>query len=91
MTNILQEHDIILEINGVNVHNMPHNNVVALLSDCDVNSSAIFVVQRHPLVMYGHPYNGQFVSTNPTFLPPSVNHSNYQYNENNSNLRVGVL
>ena len=37
-----------IEINGIAVQNMPHNNVVQLLKDCPYNSAAIFVIQRGP-------------------------------------------
>ena len=65
-----------LEINGINVQNMPHNNVVSILKDCAAKSSAIFVVQRHPVV-YGHPYNVRMLGPHPSFVqnlapPPMV-------------------
>ena len=67
---------------------MPHNNVVAILKDCGVNSSAIFVVQRHPSVMYGNPYGAPVMRPNPNFFHRHSNHPYNQYNENNSKLRV---
>uniref|UniRef100_H2ZDG7 Membrane associated guanylate kinase, WW and PDZ domain containing 3b n=1 Tax=Ciona savignyi TaxID=51511 RepID=H2ZDG7_CIOSA len=45
----LMEGDILLEINGTTVQNMPHNNVVLILKECPSNSAAIFVIQRGPL------------------------------------------
>uniref|UniRef100_H2Y275 Uncharacterized protein n=1 Tax=Ciona intestinalis TaxID=7719 RepID=H2Y275_CIOIN len=45
----LMEGDILLEINGTTVQNMPHNNVVHILKDCPSNAAAIFVIQRGPL------------------------------------------
>jgi len=87
----LQEGDIILEINGISVHNMPHNNVVGILKDCVVNSSAIFVVQRQPMVMYGHPYGAPVMRPNPNVLPAHYNNPYNQYNENNSKLKVSEL
>nr|CAB3263597.1 membrane-associated guanylate kinase, WW and PDZ domain-containing protein 2 [Phallusia mammillata] len=46
----LVEDDILLEINGVAVQNMPHNNVVQILKECPVTSAAIFVIQRGPMM-----------------------------------------
>nr|XP_039270672.1 membrane-associated guanylate kinase, WW and PDZ domain-containing protein 2-like [Styela clava] len=42
----IREGDIMLEINGIAVQNMPHNNVVEILKDCPKNAEAIFIIQR---------------------------------------------
>ncbi|XP_076824351.1 membrane-associated guanylate kinase, WW and PDZ domain-containing protein 3-like isoform X2 [Clavelina lepadiformis] len=51
----LMASDILLEINGTAVQNMPHNNVVQILKDCPGNSAAIFVIQRGPVMIYDQP------------------------------------
>ena len=74
----LQEGDIILEINGMAVQNMPHNNVVQMLKDCPFNSAAIFVIQRGPILMGGDPPFGP-----QTNLPPENIADPYGYALNN--------
>uniref|UniRef100_H2ZDG6 Membrane associated guanylate kinase, WW and PDZ domain containing 3b n=1 Tax=Ciona savignyi TaxID=51511 RepID=H2ZDG6_CIOSA len=66
----LMEGDILLEINGTTVQNMPHNNVVLILKECPSNSAAIFVIQRGPLSSTPIIYHDPYIVT-----PPSDNYS----------------
>ncbi len=65
-----------LEIDGVSVLNMPHNNVVEVLKDYGIGDSAIIVVQRNPAAAARQSSNGMHFSPPPPpsfhgYLPPS--------------------
>jgi len=86
---LFQEGDILIEINGIAVQNMPHNNVVQILKECPSNASAIFVVHRSPPP--AHPYEGDHpgMGLRPAYangvLPSSLH--NYGYPPHNHGYR----
>lgn len=40
------EGDILVDINNINVSNMPHNEVVSVLKNCEINEAASITIQR---------------------------------------------
>ena len=86
---------MLLEINGMAVQNMPHNNVVQLLKDCPFNSAAIFVIQRGPMLMGGGQGFGVPAGTRSNVGPGPSMHDPYAYQAPNHTyvnmMKVGLF
>ena len=84
---------MLLEINGVNVQNMPHNNVAEALKDCPADSAAIFVISRHPFVAQSPMVYGGILAPHRGFIAGMTPNGTYPYRlgESGSNLKVSRI
>jgi C-terminal processing protease CtpA/Prc len=83
----LNENDILLEINGVDLKNLNHNQVVDVLKECMVGQETIIRLKRrkYEITLPQAPYNSSLLLASATIPPPNNFMSNNTFNGNETN------
>ena len=83
----LNENDILLEINGIDLKNLSHTQVVDVLKECQVGQETIIRLKRrkYEITLPQAPYNSSLLLASSTIPPPNNFLTNNDINGNETN------